>query len=72
MLAGLAAGAAGSAVGVAVSLTASGGGKLQSSGLAVLAAVCATVAFAVVALLLDRGDLRSVAGRLRRTARSRP
>jgi putative peptidoglycan lipid II flippase len=69
MLAGLAAGATGSAVGVAVSLAASGGGKLQSSGLAVLAAVCATVAFAAVALLLDRGDLRSVAGRLRRTVR---
>jgi putative peptidoglycan lipid II flippase len=71
MLAGLAAGAAGSAVGVAVSLAVSGGGKLQAAGLAVLAAVCATVAFAVVALLLDRGDLRSVAGRLRRTVRSR-
>jgi putative peptidoglycan lipid II flippase len=69
MLAGLAAGAAGSAVGVAVSLAASGGGKLQAAALAVAAALCATVAFAAVALLLDRGDLRSVAGRLRRTVR---
>jgi putative peptidoglycan lipid II flippase len=69
MLAGLAAGAAGSAVGVAVSLAASGGGKLQAAALAVAAALCATVAFGAVALLLDRGDLRSVVGRLRRATR---
>jgi hypothetical protein len=52
-----------------VSLAASGGGKLQAAALAVAAALCATVAFAAVALLLDRGDLRSVASRLRRTVR---
>ena len=62
MLAGLAAGAVGAAIGVAVSLADSGGGKLLSA------------AFGVVAFLLDRGDLKTVAGRLRRlrpAARSR-
>ena len=62
MLAGLAAGVAGAAVGVAVSLAGSGGGKLLAAGVAVAAAACATAAFGVVAFLLDRGDLRAVAG----------
>ncbi len=68
MLAGLAAGAAGTAVGVAVSLAGAGGGKLVAAGVAVAAAACATVAFGVVAFLLDRGDLRAVARRVRRVA----
>ena len=70
-LAGLAAGTAGGAVGVAVSLAGSGGGKLLAAGVAVVAATCATAAFGVVAFVLDRGDLRAVARRLRRAARAR-
>ena len=70
MLAGLAAGTVGAAVGVAVSLADTGGGKLLSAGIAVAAAACATVAFGVIAFLLDRGDLRTVVGRLRRLRRA--
>jgi putative peptidoglycan lipid II flippase len=70
MLAGLAAGVAGAAAGVAVSLAGSGGGKLLAAALAVVAAACAAVAFGAVAFLLDRGDLRSVADRLRRLRRT--
>ena len=68
-LAGLAAGAVGAAVGVAVSLAGSGGGKLQASAVALAAATCAAAAFGAVAFLLDRRDVRSVAGRLRRLRR---
>jgi hypothetical protein len=71
MLAGLAAGAVGAAVGVAVSLAGSGGGKLVAAAVAVAAAACATVAFGAVAFLLDRGDLRAVARRVRRVASRR-
>ncbi len=72
MLAGLAAGAVGAAVGVAVSLAGAGGGKLLAAAVAVAAAACATVAFGAVAFLLDRGDLRAVARRVRRSAAGRP
>jgi putative peptidoglycan lipid II flippase len=65
MLAGLAAGAVAAAAGVAISLADSGGGKLLAVGVAVAAAACCIVAFAVVAFLLDRGDLRAIARRLR-------
>ena len=61
----------GAAVGVAVCLVAPEGGKLTSAGVAVVAAVCAVVAFGVVAYVLDRGDLRAVVARLRRVARPR-
>jgi putative peptidoglycan lipid II flippase len=71
MLAGLAAGAAGAGAGVAVSLADSGGGKLLAAAVAVAAAACATVAFGAVAFLLDRGDLRAVARRVRRVATRR-
>jgi putative peptidoglycan lipid II flippase len=54
--------------GVLVGLAAPAGGKLISAGVAVLAAACAVVAYGVVAYALDRGDLRAVAGRLRRVA----
>jgi len=64
--AGLAAGTAGSAIGVAVSLAVPISGKLMAAGLAVLAAVVAICTFLVVAYLLDRGDLKAIAGRLRR------
>jgi len=53
---------------VAVSLAGAGGGKLLAAAVAVAAAACATVAFGVVAFLLDRGDLRAVARRVRRVA----
>ena len=69
MLAGLAAGLAGAAAGVVVSLAGSGGGKLQAAAVAVAAAACAAAVFGAVAFLLDRGDLRTVARRLRRAAR---
>jgi len=45
--------------------------KLEAFALAVPAAVVAILAFLVVAYLLDDGDLRAVAARLRRAARSR-
>lgn len=66
LAAGLAAGAAGSTVGVGVSLAVPISGKLMAAGLAVLAAVLAIAAFLVVAYLLDRGDLKAIARRLRR------
>ena len=53
---------------VAVSLAASGGGKLLAGAVALAAAACATVAFGAVAFLLDRGDLRAMARRVRRVA----
>jgi putative peptidoglycan lipid II flippase len=71
MLAGLTAGLASAAVGVAVSLSGAGSGKLLAAAVAVAAAACATVAFGVVAFLLDRGDLRAVVRRVRQLARRR-
>ena len=70
-LAGLAAGAAGAAVGVAVCLALPMGGKLLAAGVAVLAAAGAIIAFGAVAFVLDRGDLKTVTARLRRLARRR-
>lgn len=68
-LAGLAAGVVGTAVGVAVSLAVPVSHKLLAAGGAVVAAACAVVAFGVVAYLLDKGDLKPVAARLRRLSR---
>ncbi len=70
-LAGLAAGAAGVAAGVAISVAVPLHHKLEAFALAVPAAVAAILAFSVVAYLLDDGDLRAIAARLRRAARSR-
>ena len=70
-LAGLVAGAVGAGVGVAVCLAAPSGGKLAAAAVAVVATGCAFIAFAVVAYLLDRGDLKAVVARLRRTGRAR-
>jgi len=67
-LAGLVACTAGAAVGVAVSVAVPLQHKLEAAALAVPAAGLATVAFAVVAYLLDRGDLRTVLAWARRTA----
>ena len=68
-LAGLAAAAAGGAVGVAVSLAMPVSHKVLAAGGAVVAAGCAVVAFGVVAYLLDNGDLKPAVARLRRLAR---
>jgi len=65
MLAGLAAGAVGAGVGVAISLAVPMTGKALAAGMAVIAASFAVVSFGVVAYLLDRGDLRTLAGRIR-------
>ena len=70
-LAGLAAAAAGAAVGVAVSLAVPVQHKLAAFALAVPAAGAAIIAFAVVANLLDDGELRAVLAWARRAARLR-
>jgi putative peptidoglycan lipid II flippase len=68
-LAGLAACAAGAAVGVTVSVAVPLHHKLEAVALAVPAALCAILAFGVVAYLLDQGDLRAVLAWVRRTLR---
>jgi putative flippase GtrA len=65
-LAGLVACAAGSAVGVAVSLAVPLHHKLVAIVVAVPAAGCAIIAFGVVAYFLDNGDLRAVLTQARR------
>jgi putative peptidoglycan lipid II flippase len=70
-LAGLAAAAVGAAAGVAVSIALPVHHKLLAAGVAVLAAGCAVIGFAVVAFILDDGDLRKALVRLRQAARSR-
>jgi putative peptidoglycan lipid II flippase len=70
-LAGLAAGAVGAVVGVAVSLALPTGGRLAGIAAAAAAAVCAAAGFCLVAYLLDRPDLAPVAARLRRLAQAR-
>jgi putative peptidoglycan lipid II flippase len=70
-LAGLVACAAGSAVGVAVSLAVPMHHKLVAAILAVPAACCAIIAFTVVAYLLDDGDLKAVLAWVRRVTKLR-
>ena len=65
-LAGLAACAAGSAVGLAVSLLVPLHHKLVALVVAVPAAGCAIIAFGVVAYFLDNGDLKAALAWLRR------
>jgi putative peptidoglycan lipid II flippase len=65
-LAGLVACAAGSAVGVAVSLAVPLHHKLVALAVAVPSAACAIIAFGVVAYFLDDGDLKVVLGWARR------
>ena len=67
-LAGLAACAAGSAVGVAISLAVPLHHKLVAAALAVPAAGGAIIAFGVVAYILDDGDLKTVLARVRRAS----
>jgi len=64
-LAGAAAGVAGAAVGVAISLAFPAKDKLLATGVAVLAAVSAVLAFGLVAYLLNDGDLRAAVSWLR-------
>ena len=70
-LAGLVACAAGAAVGVAVSLAVPLHHKLVAVAVAVPAAVCAILAFGVVAYFLDDGDLRAVLAWVRRVTKRR-
>jgi hypothetical protein len=70
-LAGLAACAAGSAVGVAISLSVPLHHKLVAAALAVPAAAGAIIAFGVVAYILDDGDMKAVLAWLRRAIRPR-
>ncbi len=70
-LAGLVAGAAGSAVGVGVALVMPADGKLFEAVSAVLATVLAVLVFGAVAYALDRDDLQIVVARVRRLRRSR-
>jgi putative peptidoglycan lipid II flippase len=67
-LAGIAAAAAGAAVGGAVSLALPAGHKLLYAVVAILAAVCAVIAFAAVALVLNRGDMTAALARFRQIA----
>ncbi|MGI9008790.1 MAG: murein biosynthesis integral membrane protein MurJ [Streptosporangiaceae bacterium] len=64
--AGLAGAAAGAAAGYGVTIAVPAVGHWLNAGLAVLAGACALAAYCVVVALLDGGDLRSLAGRLRR------
>ncbi len=70
-LAGLAACAAGAAVGVAVSIVVPIHHKLEAFALAVPAACGAIIVFGIVAYLLDDGDLRAALAWARRVARRR-
>ena len=68
-LAGMVGCAAGSAVGVAVSLAVPLHHKLVTAAVAVPAAGCAIIAFGVVAYFLDDGDLKAVLAWVRRVVR---
>jgi putative peptidoglycan lipid II flippase len=70
-LAGIAAAAAGGAAGLAATLVLPAGGNAVEVGSGFIATILAIAVFGVVAYALDRGDLRAVAGRLRRFARGR-
>ena len=68
-LASLAAGLAGSAAGLGVTLAAPVGGKLHDIGSGAAGAAVAILAFGVVAYALDGGELRAALRRLRRLRR---
>jgi putative peptidoglycan lipid II flippase len=70
-LAGLAAAAAGTAVGVAAALAMPSGGKLHDGAAGAAGVVAALVTFLAVAYFLDKDDLRMATMRLRRFARFR-
>ncbi len=70
-LTGLAAACAGITAGVAISLAVPVGHNFLAAGIAVLAAGGAVIAFAVVAYVLDDGDLRAALARLRQVTLQR-
>jgi putative peptidoglycan lipid II flippase len=63
---GLAAATAGAASGAGVAAALPAPGKIAAAGVAVLAALCAAAVFAMVAYLLDGGELRAAVARARR------
>jgi len=71
-LAGAAAGVAGAAAGVAISLAFPANDKLLATGVAVLAAVSAVLAFGLVAYLLNDGDMRAATSWLRQVTGRAP
>jgi putative peptidoglycan lipid II flippase len=70
-LAGLAAGAAGAAVGLVISMAAPVHHKLEAFGVAVPAACGAIIVFGIVAYLLDNRDFSNVLAWVRRAPRAR-
>jgi putative peptidoglycan lipid II flippase len=70
-LAGIAAAAAGSAAGLAVTLVMPTNGTILETCAGLVSTMLAVLVFGVVAYALDKGDLRAVAERLRRFVRSR-
>jgi putative peptidoglycan lipid II flippase len=71
-VAGVAAAAAGAAVGVAVTAVMPAGGKLSDVSSGAVATAAAVVAFGVVAYILDKGDVRRAVSQIQRFARLRP
>jgi putative peptidoglycan lipid II flippase len=72
-IAGLLAGVAGGAVGIAVTLLIPAGGKIFEAASGALALALAVLVFAVVVYALDRGDLRTLVARFSRfRPRSQP
>ena len=71
-VAGVAAAAAGAAVGVAVTAVMPAGGKLSDVSSGAVATAAAVVAFGVVAYILDKGDVRTAVSQIQRFARLRP
>jgi putative peptidoglycan lipid II flippase len=70
-LAGIAACAAGGAVGLALTLVLPSGGNAFEAGAGLIALLAAVAVFGVVAYVLDPGDTRVALARLRRLARKR-
>lgn len=69
-LAGIAAGAAGAAAGLGVTLVLPAGGHVYEAGVGFVATLLAVVVFGVVAYALDKEDLQASLGRLRRFSRT--
>jgi putative peptidoglycan lipid II flippase len=67
VVSGLAAATPGAGAGTAVAAVLPTGGRVAAALVALLAAVCALIAFAVVAYFLDGGELRAAIERARRT-----
>jgi putative peptidoglycan lipid II flippase len=70
-LAGIAAAAAAAAAGLALTLVLPTGGTVVEVGSAIVAGLLAVLVFGVVAYVLDQGDMRVAAERVRRFARKR-